>query len=92
MSEFIFPVISDDEKRTKRLINIYSCLNSKQRSALKSILERQSNSIQNMKLFLEYCDKYNVRYQTLITLGRSNGPRRGSNKACSPTNYCSPLP
>ena len=60
MAEYIFPVIADDEKRTKRLAAVYATLNTKQRSALKSILERQSNSIKNMKLFLEYCDKYNV--------------------------------
>lgn len=68
MVECVFPFISDDEKRTKRLIYIYATLGSKQRSALKSILERQSNSIQNMKLFLEYCGKYNVGSSNLRTL------------------------
>ena len=69
----IFPVITDDLQRTDRLIGIYATLNEKQRRAFKSVLDRQNMTMSNMKLYLEYCDKYNVCFHSVIYLHYKGG-------------------
>lgn len=42
MDENVFYTITDDKKRTQRLIQIYASLNTRQRMAFKSLLDRQT--------------------------------------------------
>ncbi|KAI8836864.1 armadillo-type protein [Chytridium lagenaria] len=57
--ENIFPVNMDDAVRTERLLQVLSGLNEKQYRGFLSVLDRQANTINAMKAFVGYCEKWN---------------------------------
>ncbi|KAJ3292603.1 hypothetical protein HK104_005175 [Borealophlyctis nickersoniae] len=59
LHEEIFPPNYDDAARTDRLLNVLGMMTEKQWKAFVSVLERQAQTIRDMELFIEQCEKYN---------------------------------
>lgn len=57
--EDLLPVNKDDTARTERMLKIVANLSERQFKAFLSLLDKQSHTIKNFKLYLDQCEEWN---------------------------------